>query len=69
MTHTTATPWVSPHNPEPPVLIFRSKSGRTEIARHADRTMTVHVLTGKDRLDADDTGRLRRALNEHRSST
>jgi hypothetical protein len=55
------------HNPQagpPTVLKFRSKSGRTEVARRGDGTISIRVLTGQDRLDLDDAHKLAAALAE-----
>lgn len=49
----------------PPVLVFRSASGRTEVARLSpDGTLSVHVLRGRDFLPPSDVEDLRRALAE-----
>ena len=41
-----------------PALIFRSQSGRTEVARFPDGTLHVSVLTGSDSLDWPELERL-----------
>jgi len=44
-------------DPDAPVLVFRSTSGRTEVARRAEG-FSVHVLHGSDRLTSDEALRL-----------
>jgi len=60
VTHTMHNPQAGP----PTVLKFRSKSGRTEVARRGDGTISIRVLTGQDRLDLDDAHKLAAALAE-----
>jgi hypothetical protein len=44
-------------DPDTPVLVFRSESGRTEVARRAEG-FSVHVLHGYDQLSPDEAVRL-----------
>ena len=60
VTHTMHNPQAGP----PTVLRFRSKSGRTEVARRGDGTISIRVLTGQDRLDLDDAHKLAVVLAE-----
>lgn len=46
----------------PPVLVFRSASGRTEVARRPNGMFSVSVLYGADFLDADDARRFAGAV-------
>jgi hypothetical protein len=53
----------TPIDPKPPtVLLFRSSSGRTEIARRGDGALTIRVLTGVDTLTGDELAGFAAAL-------
>lgn len=65
--HANAQVLTDPAATAPTVLIFRSTSGRTEIARRPDGMLRVNVLQGRDKLDADDAERLTRSLVECRA--
>lgn len=55
-------PTTAPHpDLNTPVLIFRSKSGRTEVARRGD-ALSIHVLASSDKLDMDEARQLAHAI-------